>query len=39
MNFRKKGYTGIIPNVEKGKEEIHKYMQYEVSVTVSMGRI
>ena len=38
INFRKKGYSGIIPFVYEGKEEIHKYMQYEVSVTVCMGR-
>ena len=28
MNFRKKGYSGIIPFVYEGKEEIHKYLQY-----------
>ena len=39
INFRKKGYSGIIPSVGIGKEEIHKYMQYEVSMTVFMGRI
>ena len=38
INFRKKGYSSIIPFVFEGKEEIHKYMQYEVSMTVSMGR-
>ena len=38
INFRKRGYSGIIPFVYEGKEEIHKYMQYEVSVTVCMGR-
>ena len=37
INFRKKGYSGIIPFVYEGKEEIHKYMQYEVSMTVCMG--
>ena len=26
------GYSGIIPFVYDGKEEIHKYMQYEVSM-------
>ena len=36
---RKKGYSGIIPFMYKGKEEIHKYIQYEVSMTVCMGRI
>ena len=38
INFIKKGYSGIIPLVYEGKEEIHKYMQYEVSMTVCMGR-
>ena len=33
MNFRK-GYSGIIPFVYIGKEEVHKYMHYEVSATV-----
>ena len=28
----------LIPFVYKGKEEIHKYMQYEVSMTICMGR-
>ena len=37
INFRKKGYSGIIPFEYEGKEEIHKYMQYEVSMTVCMG--
>ena len=32
INFSKKGYNGIIPFVYEGKEEIHKYMQYEVSI-------
>ena len=35
--FQQKGYSGIIPFVCVGKEEIHKYMQYEVSMTVCMG--
>ena len=39
INFRKKGYCGIIPFVYEGKEEIHKYMQYEVSMTVCVGWI
>ena len=39
INFRKKGYSSILSFVYDGKEEIHKYMQYEVSMTVSMGRI
>ena len=34
-----KGYSGIIPFVYEGKEEMRKYMQYEVSMTVSGGRI
>ena len=38
IHFRKKGYNGIIPFVYVGKEEIHKYMQYVVSMTVCMGR-
>ena len=33
-----KGYSGIIPFVYEGKEEIHKYVQYKVSMTVCMGR-
>ena len=37
-NSRKKGCIGIIPFVYEGKEEIHKYMQYQVSMTVWMGR-
>ena len=37
--FQKIGHSGIISFVYAGKEEIHKYMQYEVSVTVCMGRI
>ena len=37
INFRKKGYSGIIPFVYEGKE-IPKYMQHEVSMTVCMGR-
>ena len=37
INF-KKGYSSIIPFVYEGKEEIHKYMQYEASRTVCMGR-
>ena len=39
INFIKKGYSGTIPFVYEGKEEIHKYMQYEVSMTVCVGRI
>ena len=39
MHFKKKGYNGIIPFVYEGKEEIHKYMQYQVSMTVCIGRI
>ena len=34
INFRKKGYSGIIHFAYEGKEEIHKYMQYQVSKTV-----
>ena len=32
INFRKKGYSGIIPFVYVGKEEIHKFLQYEISI-------
>ena len=39
INFIEKGYTGIIPFEYEGKEEIHKYKQHEVSMTVCMGRI
>ena len=39
INFRKKGCSGIIPFVYADKEEIHRYMQYEVSMTAYMGRI
>ena len=38
INFRY-GYIDIIPFVYIGKEEIYKYMQYEVSMTVYMGRV
>ena len=31
--------SGIIPFVYVGKDEIHKYMQYEVSMSVFWGRI
>ena len=34
INSRKKGCSGIIPFEYEGKEEIHKYVQYEVSMTV-----
>ena len=37
--FQKKGYSAIIPFVYEGKDMIHKHMQYEVSMTVCMGRI
>ena len=39
INCSKKGYIGIIPFVCLGKEQIHKYMQYEVSVSVHVGRV
>ena len=39
INFRKKGYSGIIPFAYEGKEEIYKYMQYEVSMTDCVGWI
>ena len=37
--FQKISYSGIIPFVYIGKEEIHKHVQYEVSMTVHMSRI
>ena len=37
--FQKKGYSSIIPFVYEDKEEIHRYMQYEVSMTVCMDSI
>ena len=39
MKFQKISYSGIISFVYVGKEEILKYMQYEVSVTAYVGRI
>ena len=39
INFRKKGYSGIILFVYEGKEEIHKYMQHEVFMTICVGWI
>ena len=36
--FQKKSYSDIIPFVYEGKRKIHKDMQYEVSMTVCMGR-
>ena len=38
INFQKK-VTVIIPFVYEGKEEMHRYMQYVVSMTVYVGRI
>ena len=32
--FQKIAYSDIIPFVYIGKEEIHKYMQYEVSMNI-----
>ena len=34
----RKGYSSIIPFVYEDNGKIHKYMQYEVSMTVCMGR-
>ena len=34
-----KGYSDIIPFVYEDKEEIHKYTQYEISMTVWVGQI
>ena len=39
INCRNKGYTSIISFVYIGKEEIHEYVQYEISITIYMGRI
>ena len=45
MDFKKmlinfiKNVTVALFLVYEDKEEIHKYMQYEVSMTVCMGRI
>ena len=33
-----KGHSGIILFVYEGKEEMHEYVQYEVSMPVCMGR-
>ena len=38
IKFRKKGYSGIIPYEYEGKDEIHKYMRCEISMSVCMGR-
>ena len=35
INFRQKGYSGIIPFMYVGKEEIPKYVQHKVSMTVT----
>ena len=37
IRLQSQGYSDIIPFVYEGKEEIHKYMQYKVSMTVCMG--
>ena len=37
--FEKTGYSPIISFMHAGKEVIDKYMQYEVSMTVYIGRI
>ena len=37
--FQKICYSGIIPFVYVGLEEICKYMQYEVSIILFVGRI
>ena len=37
--FQKICYSGIIPSVYLGKEEIDKFIQYEFSMTVHMDRI
>ena len=38
INFKEKGCSGIILFEYEGKEETHKYMQYEVSLIVCVGR-
>ena len=37
--FQEKGHSCIVPLAYIGKEDIHKYMQYEASMTVNMGRV
>ena len=37
--FQEISYSGIIPFVDVGKEDIHKHLQYEVSMPVYIGRI
>ena len=37
--FQKLGYSCIIVFVCKSNEEMHKYMQYEISMTAYMGRM
>ena len=37
--FEKIGYSGIIPLLYVGEEEMLKYMRQEVSMTAYMGRI
>ena len=39
ISFMKKVTVALFLFVYEGKKEIHKYMQYEVSMTVCMGRI
>ena len=39
LKFQKKDYSGIISFVYVGTEKIHAYMQYEVFMSVHMGRI
>ena len=35
--FQKKDYSGIIPVVDAGEEEMHMYVQYEVSMGSPCG--
>ena len=37
--FQKKGYSSIIPFMHEGKEDIHKYMQFEVCMAVRMNKL
>ena len=36
--FWELGHSGIVPFFYTGKEDMHKYMQYDSSMTVYMGR-
>ena len=36
--FQEIGHSCIVPFAYAGKEDIHKYIQYEASMTVYMGK-